>query len=123
MVFDKENSELELDEFGRQQSQNDFYSQSDQIDKHEKEMESNIFSNNFKGNKLQLIENLEIWRNQEDEDSDTNIVNGFDDSLIQDNLNQNTETQSTKYKPFTSWGQNKSRNLKGLGKKFQSKGI
>lgn len=123
MNFERENSSWELNNFDRQLSQQDFYSQSDNLDYKNKEIDSSIFSKNSKGNKLQLIEKLEICKTQEDEESDTNIVNGFDDSLNQDNFNSKYETQSNKYEPFTSWERKKSRNFKGLNQKIKPNGI
>ena len=103
-------------------SQSEFYGDKEQLDNREKELDPNIFSKNLKGNRLQLIEKLDIGRIQ-DEDSDTNIVNGLDDSLLQDQINSNFNTHNPKSPNLPTSSKLKSRNFKGLGKRLKLKGL
>lgn len=87
--------------------------------------ESKLFDSDFKGKKYQLIEKLDIDRGtQEDEDiSETNIVNGFDDSVHQD-ISTTQYDEIDKYDMLNVWDEKKSRNFKSINKnKSKPKGI
>ena len=118
--YDRESSDGESNYLEELPSQTDFYANNEIRNSKDREIDPCIFERDQEGNKLQLIEKLEIGRSQED-DSETNIVNGFDDSLTQEQLNTNFP-QNNRYEKFTSYEQ-KSRNYKGLNKKFKVKGI
>lgn len=84
----------------------------------DKELDSWIFDNSFKGKRLQLIEKLDIGRDSEY--SDSNIVNGLDDSIQQDKADSHFDN---KYEVLNALDEKKSRNFVGLNKKIKAKGI
>jgi hypothetical protein len=88
----------------------------------DKEIDSLIFGNSYKGKRLQLVDKLDIGKDSEY--SDSNIVNGLDDVNYCSIQNDKTlSNYDDKYETLTTHDKKKSRNLVGLHKKFKSKGI
>ncbi|CAI2379514.1 unnamed protein product [Moneuplotes crassus] len=103
-------------------SQSEFYCERTAFDSRSKDLEPNVFSKDLKGNKLQLIEKLDIGRCN-DEENEPNIDNELDDSLIQDQIMSNFKTCNPKADNLSTKAKVKSRNFRGIERKFRLKGL
>ena len=83
-------------------------------------IDSNLHAKEYSGHKHQMIERLELDRSCNDDDmSDTNIVNGFDDSVRHDQ--SVTEYQEVTHNTFATLDERKSRNIESFNQKAKPK--